>query len=155
MLQRVQTLYLLCAAVLMACAFFMPLATFSGDNQEVVMRSYAFVSPEGESATPWPAILIGITAVLLLANIFTFKRRWLQLRLCFSATVLTLGAQGFVAYYVWHASSNSVVTAAPHVVAWKLGVAAIFPLAAFVFVLLAARGVIKDNRLVRSLDRLR
>lgn len=150
MIQRVQTIYLLCAAALMACTFFMPLAVFSGDGEEIVMRSYALFDGVGQKIAtmgPWLAIMVGATVLLLTANIFTYNRRWVQLRLCFSAMVLTLGSLGFVGYYVLHAASSSAVWA------WK--VAAIFPLAAFIFVLLAARGVINDNRLVKSLDRLR
>ncbi len=140
MIQRIQTLYLTAATALMACAFWLPLATFFGQGEEIVLRSMEW----------WPlAVLLGLTAGLLFVVIFLYKRRLLQLRLCFSAAVLTLGSQGFVAYYIWQLSTN------PSVMTWKMAAPAVFPLAAFVFVLLAIRGIIRDLRLIRSLDRIR
>jgi hypothetical protein len=146
MIQRVQTVYLLLAAGLMACVFWLPLATFSGAGQEVVLHSFGM----GEGAYTWPlAVLVGLTAALLFVNIFLYRWRWLQLRLCFSATVLTLGSQGFVAWYVWRLAAN------PAVEAWKAGAVVAFPLAAFVLVLLAIRGIVRDDRLIKSLNRMR
>lgn len=146
MIQRVQTLHLLAAAALIACAFFLPLATFYGEGQEVVLHSYGM----GEGASTLPlAILLGLTAVLLFVNIFLYKNRWLQLRLCFSALALTLGSVGFVAFYIVRLAGN------PAVISWKMGAPAVFPLAAFVFVILAIRGIINDQQLIKSLDRLR
>ncbi len=140
MIQRVQTLYLLLATALMACVFALPLGTFLGEGQEVVLRSYEW----------WPlGVLLGLTTLLLFVNIFLYKRRWLQLRLCFSATVLTLGSQGFVAWYVWRLAND------PAVVSWKLGAVSAFPLAAFVLVLLGIRGIIHDEQLIKSLNRMR
>ncbi len=140
MIQRVQTLYLVLAAALMAGTFAMPLASFLGESDEAVLRSYEW----------WPlAVLVGLTALLLLVNIFLYKRRWLQLRLCFSSMVLTLGSQGFVAMYVYRLATN------PAVVMWKLGAASVFPLAAFVLVVLAVRGIVRDQRLIESLNRMR
>lgn len=140
MIQRVQTIWLLLAAGLMTCVFFLPLGTLFGHGEQVVLRAREW----------WPmAVLTGLAALLLIVTIFTYKRRWLQLRLCFSATVMTLGTQGFAAFYVLRMGGIE------DVVSWKFGVAAIFPLVAFVLVLLAIRGVVRDDRLVKSLDRLR
>jgi hypothetical protein len=140
MIQRVQTLYLLLAAALMGCVFALPVATFLTDGgTEYVLRSYE----------QWPlAVLVGLTALLLLVNVFLYKQRWLQLRLCFSAMVLTLGSQGFVAWYVYQATNLDAVS-------WKLGAVVAFPLAAFVLVLLAVRGIVRDQRLIESLNRMR
>lgn len=140
MIQRVQTLYLLLAAALVACALLLPVAHFFGEGEEVVLRAVEW----------WPlTVLLGLAAALLLVNIFTFKRRWLQLRLCFSGAVLTLGSQGFIIWYVLK------IAADPAVVSWKMALPAVFPLVAFVLVVLAIRGVVNDDRLVKSLDRLR
>lgn len=140
MIQRVQTLYLLLAAALMGCVLALPLASFLGAGEEAVLRSYEW----------WPlGVLTGLTALLLFVNIFLYKRRWLQLRLCFSALVLTLGSQGFVAMYIYRLASN------PAVAMWKMGAAAVFPLAAFVLVVLSIRGIVRDQRLIESLNRMR
>ncbi len=54
-----------------------------------------------------------------------------------------------IVWYVWRISTYYGV------VSWKMAPAAAFPLAAFVMVILAIRGIVRDDRLVKSLDRLR
>lgn len=149
MIQRVQTLYLLAVAALMAFAAFATLGTFYGDGQEVILRSFGVTdAATGEGFRTLPlAILVGISALLPFVNIFLYKNRWLQLRLCFAETVLLLGSQGFIVFYILRCAASSAT--------WKFGVPAAFPLAALVLTILAIRSIVRDDRLVKSLDRLR
>ncbi|MCL2561014.1 MAG: DUF4293 domain-containing protein [Rikenellaceae bacterium] len=155
MIQRIQTIYLLGAAVLMALALVLPLATFYGQGHEFMLRGTAIAdttdktSPILMVATPWLATLLILAAVVPLAAIFLYKKRMVQTRLCFFEAVLLLGAQGFMAYYIIH--YKAVIDA----VSWKFGIATIFPAVAFVLVVLAVRAIIRDELLIKSLNRFR
>ncbi len=156
MIQRKQTLYLLAAAVLMALTLFMPLATYFGQGGEFVLKGLAvtdITDPAAPVATAVPVVymtvLLGLAALLPLVVIFLYKKRFLQVRLCFTETVLLLGAQGFIAYYVYNLYKSFEVTS------WKFGIASIFPLLALVFIVLAIRAIVRDHNLIKSLDRIR
>lgn len=155
MIQRKQTLFLLIAAALMVTAFFMPLARFFGEGHEITLTSMEVLdTTHPDMAQPLfktvcLAILIGLSALLPLLTIFLYKKRFLQLRLCFTEIVLLLGAQGFIVYHVYHLYKSM------ETVTWKFGISSIFPLLAIFFVALAMRGIVKDQQLIKSLDRIR
>ena len=155
MIQRIQTVYLLAAAALMTLTLFMPLATYYGQGSEFVLNGMEVVNTTNPDAAEtvfqpvYLTVLLAISALLPLVVIFLYKRRFLQARLCFTETVLLLGSQGFIAYYVYHLYKSF------DVVSWKFGIPSVFPLVALVFVILAIRGIVRDDRLVKSLNRIR
>lgn len=154
MIQRIQTLYLLGASVLMFLALFMPLADFAGSMGG--LRLWAFGVTDDLGATRFSTIYMGVVltlgAVLPLIAIFLFKKRRLQLRLCATSMVLLLGGMVFICLYVWRMSDG--LAAMPGLV-FVVRVASAFPLVAFILVWLAYRAVRKDEKLVKSLDRIR
>lgn len=155
MIQRIQTLYLLLAAVLMGLTIFLPLATFYGEGHEFVLTGLSVTdltdpaAPEVMTTNVYLMVLIGLATLLPLVVIFLYKKQFLQVRLCFTETVLLLGTQGFVAYYIMH--YLKVID----VVSWKFGIPSVFPIVALVFVVLAIRGIVRDQNLIKSLDRIR
>ena len=156
MIQRKQTLYLLAAAVLMAITLLMPLATYFGrEGSEYVLKGLGVfelidaVHPSPVFTTLYLAVLLALSALLPLVIIFLFKKRFLQVRLCFAETVLLLGAQGFIAYHIYNLYKSVDVAS------WKFGVPSIFPILALVFVILAIRAIIRDHNLIKSLNRIR
>jgi hypothetical protein len=84
-----------------------------------------------------------LTGVLAFVNIFLFINRKLQLKLTY--TGLALCAVLLTLYFleIGHFFSGDIAL-------WSL-----FYFAIFVFYLLAARGIRKDEKLIKSLDRLR
>lgn len=93
------------------------------------------------------AFLCGWTAglsVFTLADIFLFKRRKLQAMLCLVLTVLA------VVYYVALAVFNHQQGGGLHLT-WPMAM----PALAIVFLVFARKGIIHDEKLVRSLDRIR
>ena len=159
MIQRKQTLYLLVAAILMAMTLFMPLATFFGQSQilscEITLTGFEATdttlpdAPQTVMHVTYLTILLGLSTLLPLVIIFLYKKRFLQVRLCFTETVLLLGSQGFIAYYVYNLYRSF------EVISWKFGIPSIFPILALVFIVLAIRGIVNDEKLVKSLNRIR
>jgi hypothetical protein len=131
MIQRVQTLFLLAAAGLLAIMFFSPLATYI-DGAVYYRSSWILLF-----------LLILCTAADFI-NIFFYRRRMAQVRLCLFNSLLLLGLQGFVIY--------CMITAAPGAV-FSLTVA--FPLIAAILQVLALRYIARDEAMVKSLNRLR
>ena len=154
MIQRIQTLYLLAAAALVGATMILPLARFADGVTEDTLKAFAISNSDGEmvQSTIYMGILLSISALLPFVNIFLFRRRMLQMRLCVMEMVLLAGCAVMIGIYCWlgmHAVSSLPFSA------WSLGIGIVFPLVAIVFVALAARAIFRDELLVRSLDRIR
>ena len=75
MIQRIQTLYLLLAAGLVACAAFLPLASFASGGEEFRLYAFGLRTADGETvqSTLYMGILLALALVLpLIAMIFTY-----------------------------------------------------------------------------------
>jgi len=86
--------------------------------------------------------------IILFVSIFKFKNRKLQIqlnRLCVFLNVLLVGG---IFYYTTMIEEKT--GAAP-----EYGFAAIFPLIAIILLFMANNGIRKDEKLIRSADRLR
>ncbi len=154
MIQRIQTLYLLGVTLLIAFFFFVPFATYTVEPQMVkyLFMASGLVSEGGNAESiykTWPllALLIVVFAMPFI-TIFLYKRRMLQIRLCILNTVLLLGMQGLLYYYV-----KAVSKLLPAATNYSL--VFIFPLVSAILTFLALRAIAKDEALVRSLERLR
>jgi hypothetical protein len=163
MIQRIQTLYLLIAAILMGLMLAMPLIEFTGINgvesEEFLLTACSFKSAAAEGVesvnlgnTLVMGVLIAAAALLPLVAIFLYKKRMLQYRLCLSETVLLVGVLVFIGFFIFRAS---VSLEGYDDSMFRIRPAAFFPVASIFFVWLAMRGIIKDARLIKSLDRIR
>ena len=126
MWQRAQTLYLLISTGLIASMFF-------SDKAEGI-RYIAY--------TPYLILLIIITLLNVIA-LTTYKIRILQFRTAILAALITTALQAWLV--VDYFAESDIV--------FKL--TALFPFAAVVFDILAARGIWADELMVRNADRLR
>lgn len=93
------------------------------------------------------AFLCGWTAglaVFTFADIFLYKRRKLQAMLCMVLTGLV------VVYYVALAVFNHQMGGSLHLT-WPMAL----PALAIIFLVFARKGIMHDEKLVRSLDRIR
>lgn len=140
----------------MSFTLFLPLATYFGHGSEFILKGIGVIDttdPALPVATSVPVvyltILLALATLLPLVIIFLFKKRFLQVRLCFTEVVLLLGAQGFIAYYIYNMYKSFDVAS------WKFGVPSVFPILALIFVVLAIRAIIHDHNLIKSLDRIR
>ncbi|MEG1955064.1 MAG: DUF4293 domain-containing protein [Mucinivorans sp.] len=168
MIQRKQTLYLLVIFGLLLSMMFLRLTTAVFEAKEsqtveadgsvnrtvVLSDSTAQITMwalyyDGHVAVPfyYLGVLLSLSVALSAAIILFFRRRIVQIRLCFALGVLLVGLIGFLVFYnVRLGQSGGVMS---------YSVANVFPLICLVLLWLAYRGIIKDEALVRSLDRLR
>lgn len=150
MLQRIQTLYLLTAFLLCIGCLCSPIAHFVHQGDVIDMYNL-WLSNGKVHVFYFCPVLMGIlvvTATLTFADIWLFRRRALQMRvatLCMILLVAWYLAYGIIVYLFQHMDA---MTWRPH---WT----AALPAAALVLLYLAFRGILRDEMLVRSLDRLR
>lgn len=152
MIQRIQTLYLFAAAALMVTALLTPLAYFAAGTDEYTLRAFSLSGGEMSQSTIYMGIVMALAAAVPLVNIFLFKRRMLQIRLCAVELVLLLGSVAFIGIY-YYLSARMISQAEFHAQGFRI--AAVFPLVALVLDYLAMRAIFKDELLVKSLDRIR
>ncbi len=155
MIQRIQTLYLLLAAVLMSLTLFLPLATIWQGGNEIIIKAWFADGTVGFKA-PLPlylGIILSVATALPFVTIFLYKKRMTQIRLCVSEIVLLLGSVAFIALYCYRMCD--VLAELMQELNFTLGFAALMPVVAIIPMVLAVRGIAKDEALVRSLDRIR
>jgi hypothetical protein len=153
MVQRLQTIYLLIAAILMAVTVFSPLASFiaEGAAKEFFYYTWGFESVVGEMfSRTWGVIVFTVLcAILPFINIFLFKSRKLQMKIGNITTFLILFLYltiGVYAFSIMRENSLVLVNA-------KYGI--ILPLIALICNVLAILQIKKDEKLVQSLNRIR
>lgn len=154
MIQRKQSLYLLCAVIVLVLTMFLPLGKFLVADKEIILTSVTHSEiGVGISLGSIPLAILAVVATLVpLVNIFLYKRRMFQIRLCIAEFIILIGLQGFV---VWVLYLTKSALAVHGTVSMVYAVAAIFPLVALLFVWLAMRGIMKDEALIRSMNRIR
>lgn len=153
MIQRIQTLYLLVAVILLGLMATLPIAQYFSDVTETVYKlGFNGIRTEdgtvaGFSVLPY-SILTGLCWLVALITIFLYKKRMLQIRLSIFNIVLLLGLQGLTFYYITAAKSELDA-------AYSFLLPFVFPVVAAILSFLAFRAISKDEALIRSLDRLR
>jgi CHASE2 domain-containing sensor protein len=155
MIQRLQSLYLLFVVILCLILFRGSILSFTDvtGNAVKLMINGSLTGQNGLAARqvanmwPVPAILI-LISLLSLTAIFLFKNRKIQLTVTIVIIILSAGLITALACYGFNVISNFKMKIAP-------GLIMAVPLFILVFSVLACRGILKDDRLVKSYDRLR
>lgn len=154
MIQRIQTLYLLLIVVLTGLALWLPLADFTVGADTYTLTAFGLKDAAG--VTLQPALYLGIAlaaaSLLPLVTIFLFKRRLVQIRLCVVELVLLIGAEAMMGIYFYLCNRYF---SGGEFYSHTFKISLIFPLVCLVFDFLALRAVFRDEKLVRSLDRIR
>ncbi|WP_319512421.1 DUF4293 domain-containing protein [uncultured Draconibacterium sp.] len=147
MIQRIQTLFILAAGMLIGSLYLQKFADIIVNDQLHIFNAFGIFKEEELLFSGLPLmILIGIIAVLHLVVLFLYKKRILQIRILAFTIILMLGLFGLFFYFTY-ASFEEVK------VAFKVAVA--LPIASVILDWLAIRAIGKDEALVRSLDRIR
>jgi len=156
MLQRIQTLFLLVVVITSSVMFFAPLISFISDLFYLKLYVYEFrnLTPDSEVlfgfTTVLPLLLINAAVLVIsLGTIFMFKKRILQIRLVrFTLLLSMLLIVGIFVLY-----PNIIVKSTEANSEFEVG--AYIPIINLLFLFLANRGILKDEKLIRSVDRLR
>jgi membrane protease YdiL (CAAX protease family) len=146
MIQRIQSLYLLLAAGGGAAALFYNLwkARLSNGTETYVNASSNYL------------LFVLYIIIVLLAGIciFLFKKRKVQFRLTIFNILFTVAALAYQ-YYVVQQTANKLSTGGVSIVSASYLLASFLPIIIIILLFLAARGIYKDEKLIKSLDRLR
>lgn len=153
MIQRIQTLYLVIADLLVSLLFFFPLASLTGKGgalyQFELMEFVQLTKPQSIIKSNGLLVSLSILAILLITVvIFLYKDRQRQLLLTVSAIFILLLTDLLVFYYAY---GGQVVVGEK----FSINLSAVLPLIAIIFLLLAITGIRKDEALVKSIDRIR
>lgn len=155
MIQRIQSIWLFLAVLVLVLMLFLPIATkeiagtesgiyTSGLYQTVIAKPG--INIKIESFLPLLITNIAV-AVMCLANIFNFRKRKLQKRIA----IFTIAAIAGFAFWcsVYAKQLPGGIDGA------SFGIGAFLPAVAILFCILAIFGINKDERLIRSAERLR
>lgn len=145
MIQRIQTIYFLLAALCFGSMFFLPMAISAVATQ-------GFFTDQAYTITDHPLLLVEtvLGIVLALGSIFLYTNRSLQVKMGY-AVILVAIALPVCSFLILSGSGAGVEqnTGVQH----QAGL--FIPVGAIVFAILAMIRVRKDEQLVKSMDRLR
>ncbi len=154
MIQRIQSLYLLIITALSVTLLFTPAAGWLIDDIIKANLTFTGVLVNGIRNTEisvWAlSILTAIIPAVSFISLFLFKKRILQVRLNVFNILLMLGYYALLALTIWTGGA-----ALGNTTDWFLEIAAAIPLINVVLTALAIRAILKDEALVRSLNRIR
>ena len=152
MIQRIQTLYLALAAFVLGLMLQIPIVSFVIDGKIYDLTSYMLVNSQDAKDVifyNYPlAVLIIAASLLAFITILLFKNRKLQMKLTLFNWILTLGIYVLIAYYYFQAQAIKEL-----VFTFRLPV--VYPAVAFILLVLAFRGIKRDEEIIQSLNRIR
>lgn len=139
MIQRIQTVWLLVAAVFMAGLFYFPFYKFPASEPLTVGKNYLAI------------VLTGVSVILSIVAIFDFKNQKNQIKLCWLNVLCSVLLLVWLFYSV-HRQEAAMTQPNSGGYYW---IGAFLPLICIIFLFMARRGIKKDIHLVKSMDRLR
>ena len=153
MIQRIQTLYLLIAALLMGLMTWLPTARFEVGGEAFRLTAFGIESVACSAAAVaetslWVRIWVILAGFLAWVAISLYKRRRAQMRLCMVEIGVLLALQVYVVLRLVQVGEQ-----AAHQMQYLLP--ALFPVIAAILTYLAYRTIRRDEALVRSIDRVR
>ena len=151
MLQRIQSLWFLLSIAALSAMFFFPIAELHKQGIVYFFKMSGFFEIKGSQLIKHEPIIILLIlnvfiSFLSLLNIFLFKNRNLQIKLCLITSLFLIIFSGVILYLTYFVNNYDSVF-------YK--VSSIFPIIAFIFIMLARIGIKSDEKLVRSIDRIR
>lgn len=156
MIQRKQTLFLLAAVIVLAVCLFLPIGGIlpNGMGGEDLLYNLGIVMGEGGisfDATCLPLfVLLSVSVVLSLVNVFMYKNRKLQMSLCSVSMLFSL------LWYVDYALLFfGIIPLESMEGSLEVKFASCLPFIAIILVAMAKRGISDDEKLVKAADRIR
>ena len=147
MIQRIQSIFLLIAVVALSVQFITPLTKSSvqdmGYYQDGILYTKEYL----------PALLLlTLSAILIAGTIFLFKNRKTQKLVLISGLVMVFATILFSLYSFYLPTQTLIET--QHAVLTP-GAGIFMPVIELISLILAYRGIVKDDKIVKSMDRLR
>jgi uncharacterized membrane protein len=155
MLQRIQSVYLLLAGLVIFALFLFPLVhnVYVSGVPSAIKVTGIYQDANGVQAQTQSFILLAaataIVAIIPLVLIFLYKNRKRQMMLCYVYILVVIG------YSFWVAQTVKSVTGGADLTTNNFGIGMLLSSINIVLVLLAAKAIQRDQKLVKSADRLR
>lgn len=152
MLQRPQTLYLLGVFILSIFMFTGPLAMFTLEGGELILTHKGVTDRDGAALelAAWPlTVMFILVAVLAFLNIFFYRNRVRQMRICVFLMLLNAGMVGLILFYIYLIRSSNEGLQTIH--QWRI----VIPPISIILMYLALRRIRRDELLVKAYDRIR
>ncbi|MEN2398545.1 DUF4293 domain-containing protein [Flavobacterium sp. MC2016-06] len=138
MIQRIQTVYLIFTFIITGVIlFFVPLWTSNGGKAFYFMQDQFYT------------ILLGLSTMLTIISIISFKKRQNQFVMNRLNIILNLILLGLFVYRSLNLSGETAAAVS------EKGIGMFLPIVAIVLLVLANKAIKKDEDLVKSVDRLR
>jgi len=158
MIQRIQTVYLALAFTAIALLFAFPLAQFFSENGAFVFSVTGLknmvpgeANPFGTAVfLPLPLVAAGI-AILAMFALFQYKNRPFQVKLTNMGVLMSIALIMGI-FFLYIPMIEKKINIVPD---YSHAYGIYFPLVAMVFMVMANRAIKRDEKLVRSADRLR
>ena len=154
MIQRIQSLYLSLSVMLISLMLYGKIVSFvdlSGTLIEMRFNGFFLMtSQQGEkieALLPLTLLLV-LIPVLLFATLLLYKFRKLQMRSSVLAILLLIGLVIITAYFIFYAVAKYEATII-------LSIKVVFTPVAAILAYMAFRGILRDELLMRSYERLR
>lgn len=147
MIQRIQTLYLFLSTIALTATYFFPFVTIG--NLE--LHNYHFIAPEGMESpqfTSWQSVPVGISMLLHLVIIFSFKHRKKQIQMIRYNEILIIATYALLAMSI-------IKVYGEYGTEFNIGLATWMLVISLLLNQFARRAIRKDEALVKSVDRIR
>jgi hypothetical protein len=155
MLQRIQSLYLLAAGLVIGALYLFPLVhnVYVNGKPLTIMVTGIYQDVNGQlthtETFMMLAIATALVALLPLALIFMYKNRKLQINLCYLLMLIVIG------YSYWVAQTVKGVIEGALLNMNNYGIGILLVSLSLLLIVIAQKSIQKDEKLVRSADRLR
>ncbi len=154
MIQRIQSIYLFAASVIMLFIFYFPLAQLELEGNMFLIfyhNRIAAIEPGiFSSVSTWPVtFLLIITILINIVTIFQFRKRIRQIRLCVFNIILHFGLVGMIYFFTQIILKQG--SGIRSVFLWPV----IIPFISIILMYLALKKIQKDELLIKSIDRFR
>jgi glucan phosphoethanolaminetransferase (alkaline phosphatase superfamily) len=156
MIQRIQTIWFFLAALTLVLMLFLPIVNKEANGISFPLLytvGFASIWDSGEFMSIiikpiYPLLITNIVvAIMCLINIFNYKKRSFQKRFAIVSIILIIGFAFWCSIYAQKVPGG--------IEGASFGVGAYLPAIAILFIVLAIFGINKDEKLIRSAERLR
>ena len=153
MIQRVQSVYLLLSSLAIYALFIFPFVnTLDGINSRIIKVTGVYEQVNNQTVQTEPFLLLTIATAILgilpIILIFQYKNRKRQATLIYSLVVI------LIAYSFWISQTvKSFANTTLEISNYNIGAG--LSSVAVLFLILAGKAVMRDEKLVKSVDRLR
>ena len=151
MIQRKQSVYLLVSIILNAVCMFLPLVTYVSDKMGADSKLFNIAIKGMDGSMDYVVcilfVLLLVSVMSSVLNIFLYKNRKLQMKVCKLNMLLMV---------VWYAAyMYFAFTGGGEGASFSFSIAGAMPFVALIGQLLANNGISSDEELIRSMDRIR